>query len=150
MVGTLTPEQIDQLLAERQFAWLACHADDKMYVVPISYVFDKDRLVGQTTAGMKVEMMRKNASVCVGVDDIQDLTRWRSAIVWGKFEELRGLDAVEAEGLLLDKYGDVFQEMHSTARLGRNVTPPRVNGKDLPPVVYSIKITEKTGRFEEP
>src|SRR5450755_1970860 len=100
MVGTLTEVEIDALLAEQQFARLGCHLEGKTYVVPISYALDGARIVGQTTLGLKIEMMRGNPDVCVEVDDVKDLTNWRSVILSGRYEELTGIEAVRAEGLL--------------------------------------------------
>lgn len=148
MVGTLTLEQIDALLAEQRFARLGCHANGKTYVVPISYALDGDRLLGQTTFGLKIEMMRLNPEVCIEVDDVRSLTDWRSAIVWGRFRELEGIEAATAMGKLIDRYGPLFEDANAEARLGRNITPDRVDHRPANEIVYEVKITEMTGRFE--
>jgi nitroimidazol reductase NimA-like FMN-containing flavoprotein (pyridoxamine 5'-phosphate oxidase superfamily) len=149
MVGILDPKAIDDLLASQRFARLGCHADGKTYVVPISYAFVQGRLIGQTTPGLKISMMRKNPEVCVEVDDIRTLTDWRSVILWGKYEELSGMEAIEAMGHLLDRFGPIFEDSKSHDRLGRNITPDRLDDKPAPNVVYVIHITEKTGRYEQ-
>ena len=148
MVGKLTDQEIDTFLTKEQFGRLGCHRDGSTYVVPISYVYDGTCLLGQTTLGLKIEMMRANPEVCVEVDEIKDLTNWQSVIVKGRFEELIGIDAVNAMGLLIDKYGPEFHEMASTERQGRTITPPRLDAEIAPTVVYAIHIHERTGRFE--
>lgn len=150
MVGTLSDIEIDALLADQKFARLGCHALGQTYVVPISFAYSDGRILGQTTPGKKIEMMKTNPEVCVEVDDVRSLTDWRSAIVWGRFEELTGIEAIEAMGKLLDRYGPIFEESRSHERLGRNVIPERVNHNPMPQVVYAIHITKKTGRFERP
>src|SRR5579862_4657949 len=150
MVGTLAPDEIEAFLAERQFAHLACHTDGETYVVPISYAMDGADLIGQTTEGKKVEMMRKNPAVCLAVDDVVDLINWRSVVVWGEFQELEGVEAARAMGLLIDKYGPAFNDLYSSSRRGREVVPPRLDAKPVHPVVYRIKLSRRTGRFERP
>lgn len=148
MVGELSREQIDVLLREQRFARLGCHADGRTYVVPISYAPDGARLIGQTTPGLKVEMMRKNPKVCVQLDEIENLTNWRSAILWGSYEELSGAEAAAATGLLIDRYGEKFAEAEKEERRGRETAPPRLDGRPAMAVVYAINIEEWSGRFE--
>lgn len=150
MVGILDAKGIDDLLSEQRYARLGCHAGGKTYVVPISYAFVGGEILGQTSPGLKIDMMRKNPEVCIEVDDVRSLTDWRSAIVWGRYEELSGLEAADAMGRLIDRYGPIFEENYSANRLGREIAPERPNHKPAPEIVYAIRITEKTGRFERP
>lgn len=136
------------LLAEQRFARLGCHADGKTYVVPISYALDGERLVGQTTPGLKIDLMRANPHVCIEVDDVKSLTDWRSAILWGTYKELEGIERVQAMGLLIDRYGATFREEEMAVRHGREIAPPRFDGKPMPVIVYCIQLGEWTGRFE--
>jgi len=151
MIGSLNSEEIKALILESQFCRLACNAGGKSYIVPISFAVEDDkRLVGQTTIGRKVEMMRANPQVCLCFDEIQDLTHWRSVIAWGTYEELQGLHAAQAMGLLIDKYGPAFEESKDADRRGRVVTPPRLDGEAAVAIVYRITINEVTGRYEQP
>jgi nitroimidazol reductase NimA-like FMN-containing flavoprotein (pyridoxamine 5'-phosphate oxidase superfamily) len=150
MLGTLTQEEIDALLHTANFGHLACNAQGKTYIVPISFaVEDSNTLVGQTTPGLKVDIMRENPEVCICVDEIKDLTNWRSVIAWGTYEELSGIQAAQAMGLLIDKYGPIFEDAPTPDRRGRVVTPPRLDEKPSTAIVYRITIKEKTGRFEK-
>lgn len=148
MISELSNEQIDEILGQALYARLGCHADGRTYVVPISFALEKGNLVGITTHGTKVDMMRKNPEVCLCVDQIEDLTHWKSVILWGTFEEVHGVEAAKVAGLLIDKYGPVFDEMHSSSRRGRNVTPDRLDGEGAAPVVYRIRVKERSGRSE--
>ena len=151
MVGTLAQAELESLLQEQTFGRLGCCAEGELYVVPISYVYDpqRKRLLGQTTYGKKIEMMRKNPSVCVEVDDVRSLTHWRSAIVWGRYEELEGHVAAEAMGMIIDRYGPMFDEAREGSRRGRQVTPPRLNHAAAVEIVYAVRIDHMTGRREE-
>ena len=150
MVGVLEPAEIDDLLAGQKVARLGCHAEGTTYVVPISYAYVDGLIIGQTTSGMKIDMMRANPDVCLEVDEIQSLTDWQSAIVWGRFEELEGMAAVEAMDKLIDRFGPIFEEAYSRNRLGRSIAPDRPNQSPAPAIVYAIHIMQKTGRFERP
>jgi len=150
MVGNLGNEQIKDLLAAQRFAHLGCYADNQMYIVPISYALDGDNLVGQTTPGRKVEMMRKNPEVCLQVEDIRAIAHWKSAILWGRFEELSGVEAGHAMGLLIDRYGAIFEDEETEERRGRDIAPPRLDKQPSTVVVYRILVREMSGRFEEP
>lgn len=149
MVGDLSESELDELLATASHGHLGCHAGGRTYIVPIGYAYVDGNFVGQTTPGLKVEMMRENPEVCVQVDEIRSLVDWRSAVVWGRFEELDGAERAAAMGALIDRYGSEFGESQAV-RQGREVVPPRLDGHPEPLVVYRIRIREKTGRYEKP
>src|SRR5580658_2404206 len=126
MVGKLEKSEIEGLLMSATHAHLGCHADGKTYVVPISFAYDGQRVVGYTSPGQKTEMMRLNPDVCIQVEEITDLANWQSAIVWGRYVELEVSEAAIALGLLIDKYGPIFEEHPAPDRRGREITPPRL------------------------
>jgi nitroimidazol reductase NimA-like FMN-containing flavoprotein (pyridoxamine 5'-phosphate oxidase superfamily) len=39
-----------------------------------------------------MELMRGNPEICFQVDEMKDMSRWKSVIAWGKFEELNDRD----------------------------------------------------------
>ncbi len=96
VLGTLSPTEIETLLASSVVARIGCHAEGRTYVVPVTYVYDGKAVIVQSAEGLKVRMMRLNPLVCVQVDHIDDLANWRSVIAWGRFEELAGTDAAAA------------------------------------------------------
>jgi uncharacterized protein len=67
---------------------LACARDNRPYAVPISYVYEDDRLYSFALEGQKLDWMRANPAVCVLVDEISTPQEWRSVVVEGRFEEL--------------------------------------------------------------
>ncbi len=150
MVKELTGDEIDQLLDTVMVAHLGCQANGKVYVVPISFVREGNTLLGHTTEGMKVDFMRENPEVCVQVEQIKDLGEWESAILWGKFKELQGPDEIVAMIHLIDRYGPVFDMIPKGDQRGRDIAPPRLDGKAANHVVYKIVFSERTGRAEYP
>ena len=147
MLGSLTPIEIDDFLGDRYFAHLGCQSDGEIYVVPISFVYSGGRLIGQTKEGRKVEMLRKNPSCCVQLDKINSVADWTSVIVWGTFEELKGHEAIEAMGLLIDRFGPKV-EVLGGSRNPRDITPSASDSERQVKILYSISIREKSGRFE--
>ena len=148
MILQLDESEIWDLVDRALHAHLGCSAGGRTYVVPISYARDGKRLLGLTTTGRKVEMMRENPEVCVQVEEVKSLTDWKSVVLWGRYEELSGAERTQATGLLIDRYGPGFAEGGDDARRGRSVTPPRLDGQAQPLVVYAIHVTEFSGRAE--
>jgi nitroimidazol reductase NimA-like FMN-containing flavoprotein (pyridoxamine 5'-phosphate oxidase superfamily) len=66
---------------------LGCSTDGKMYIVPVTFVYDGTYIYAHSKEGLKIKMMRNNPSVCFEVDIIDNLTNWRSVILWGEYEE---------------------------------------------------------------
>lgn len=150
VVSVLSESEIEALLLSATHGHLGCHCDGETYVVPISFAYDGKRLLGYTSPGKKIDMMRANPNVCVQVEQIVNLTDWRSAVVWGKFEELHQAQAAVAVGYLIDRYGPMFQDMPNSDRRGREITPPRVDQTSDGRIVYCIHVKQATGRREVP
>src|SRR4029077_17430919 len=88
MFGTLNSEETETLLHSQIIGRIACHIDEKMYIVPISYAYDGEFVYALTKEGMKINIMRQNPSVCLEVEDIPDLGNWKTVLCWGQYEEL--------------------------------------------------------------
>jgi nitroimidazol reductase NimA-like FMN-containing flavoprotein (pyridoxamine 5'-phosphate oxidase superfamily) len=148
MLGTLTNEEIDNLLYEQNIGRLACYADEKIYLVPITYIYDNGFIVGHTNAGTKVNMMRKNPNVCFETDDVKDIFNWKSVIIRGIYEELQGDEATIAFKRLYERIGPLMQRSEEHP----HVQDETIHRRDISldsAIVYRIRITEKTGRFEK-
>ena len=147
MLGKLTPAEIDAFVGNHCYAHLGCHAGGKTYVVPISYAYVGEVLYGQTKEGLKTQMLRENPQCCVQIESVEGIADWVSVIAWGEFEELKGHDANEAMRLLINRLSPLVEELESS-RSPRDVTPGRIDKVPQVDIVYRIKITEMTGRFE--
>jgi nitroimidazol reductase NimA-like FMN-containing flavoprotein (pyridoxamine 5'-phosphate oxidase superfamily) len=149
MLGTLNTRQIDQVLRSEVVGRLGCTADGKVYVTPISYVYDGERVYGHSTDGMRLRMLRAHPQVCFQVDHIENLANWVSVIIWGEFEELTGDDEKEAMRLFLDRMEPLqaSETAISPHRAPVGVSALDLQGQSL--LFYRIKVTERTGRFEK-
>lgn len=63
MLGELNKDQIEQVLQTQAIGRIGIHADERRYVVPVTYVFDKDSVYAHLREGLKIRMMRKNPRV---------------------------------------------------------------------------------------
>ena len=146
MLGELTLPQIEHVLRSQVIARIGCIADGRPYVVPITYVYDGDTIVGHSRDGMKVRHMRQNPFVCVEVDRIDDMANWESVVAWGRYEELSGEAAAAAIERLVAHLQPLVTSETSVPPHGR---PTARDGEGASAVVvYRIRLEEKTGRFE--
>ena len=148
MLGELPAREIERLLETALVARIGCHTAGRTYVVPVSYVYSDGALIGCSTAGLKLDMLRKNPQVCIEVDQVDDLANWRSVIAWGWFEELDGDEAENALNVLMARLMP-FTVIGSTPpaqRLASEAHGSAIAGRSS--FVYRIRLIEKTGRFE--
>jgi nitroimidazol reductase NimA-like FMN-containing flavoprotein (pyridoxamine 5'-phosphate oxidase superfamily) len=145
MIDALTPEAIDRLLASETVARLGCHADGRTYVVPISYVYANGTMYGHMSDGMKLRMLRINPEICIEIDRVETLSRWKSVIAWGTFDELSGDAARDAAETIMRQLHPSLTGGNTTdAQIAQLVALMLSRG-----VVFRIALREKTGRFEE-
>lgn len=148
MFGKLTADQIEELLKSQIIGRIGCHANGITYVVPISYAYDGAYVYSHTYEGMKVDMMRKNPNICFETDDTKNLANWQSVVAWGEFEELK--DGKERDDAVEKLMGRVLPVISSeTMHLSPQWPFPAENAADVTGIVYRIKLTEKTGRYEK-
>jgi nitroimidazol reductase NimA-like FMN-containing flavoprotein (pyridoxamine 5'-phosphate oxidase superfamily) len=147
MFGKLGNSEIEELIKHEFIGHLACHADDKTYVVPVSYAYDGTYIYVHALEGMKLKMMRKNPKVCFVVDNTRNMSNWQSVVMWGIYEELEeGPDREGAVAKLEARALPVLtsETMHLTPQW-----PFPSDTKDISGIVFRIYVTEKTGRYEK-
>ena len=163
MWGDLDKSQIDDLLKSELIGRVGCFDGNKVYVVPITFAYNDGYIYGHTKDGLKIQMMRNNPDVCFEIDWMKDLSNWKSVIVYGIFEELKGDEANKGLEILMKSI---------ISNLDRQSSPTETYGPDnlgiknfafqhsfLSPflhsnnkeifeiVVYRIKVNEATGKY---
>src|SRR5215470_8480684 len=88
MIRTLTNQEARRLLQSAPVARLGCIVNGEPYVVPLNCHLEGDYLYSHSLAGQKIAALRENPNACVQVDEIESELRWRSAIAFGKYEEI--------------------------------------------------------------
>lgn len=147
MLGKLDNEQMEELLHSQVIGRIGCHHDDKIYVVPITYVYDGEYIIGHTQEGMKTHILRQNPNVCFEVDIVDNMANWQSVITWGIYEELQGYDARLAMQKLINRMLPLIIDEINQPTQGMETHLLDTGGIKV--IIYRIKILEKTGRFEK-
>jgi nitroimidazol reductase NimA-like FMN-containing flavoprotein (pyridoxamine 5'-phosphate oxidase superfamily) len=147
MIHKLDEPQIDEFLKKQLIGHIGCHAGGITYVVPLSYAYDNGYVWAHTQDGMKVDIMRKNPSVCFEVDDTRDTSNWKSVIAWGTFEEV--YEASERKKGLQILNSRVLPMVSSeTTHLGTAWPFSDDDSETVDGVIFRIFLTKKTGRYE--
>ncbi len=149
MLGKLTTSEIDELLYSANLGRIGCSFNGKTYVVPVNYIYDGRSILAHSVEGMKINMMRRNNSVCFEVDEIENNKNWKSVIAWGTYHEITGeRERYDAMKLFVDRM--LKLKISTTAH------PPELHAERLrssnhsiKPVIYRIILSEKTGRYEK-
>jgi nitroimidazol reductase NimA-like FMN-containing flavoprotein (pyridoxamine 5'-phosphate oxidase superfamily) len=149
MISQLTNEQMRRVLQSNAVGRIACREDDKLYIVPVNYIYEDNSIIVHSNEGMKTRMMRKNPAVCFEVDEMKSFTNWKSVIAWGEYRELtEDKEKYHAMKLFVDRM--MHMKISDTAKppeISAQRTHPRSPG-NIKPVVFRISISEITGRFE--
>jgi nitroimidazol reductase NimA-like FMN-containing flavoprotein (pyridoxamine 5'-phosphate oxidase superfamily) len=145
MVGELTEKEIQNFFSEQNFGHLGCSDGTRMYVVPTSYIYLGDHILCHSRGGLKIDLMRKNPSVCFQVERVDDYAHWKSLIAWGNYEEVT--DDKEIEDIRKQ-----FSAKSLNLKVALASTPSRDGKMEGAPiselVFYKIRFTEVTGRYE--
>jgi uncharacterized protein len=145
--GQLDAEQIDQVLRTELVGRIGCCAAGQIYIVPMFYAYDGTYIYGHSNEGMKLRMLRASPQVCFEVDHVEGLDNWQSVIAWGRFEELAGAQAEQAEQLLVQRVKPLLttaisQSARASSRSGSLSDDPAAGRA----IIYRIALTERTGR----
>ncbi len=150
MLKDLTPADCDKLLASQVYGHLGCYADQEVYVVPATYVYEADVIYSYTHDGKKIQIMRLNNQVCFQTESMKSPQDWQSVICWGMFEEVRDkAEQTRAIDLLTKQFADhncKCDPFHSPLVEDAKGAPHT----DQCPIIYKITITKKTGKRERP
>jgi nitroimidazol reductase NimA-like FMN-containing flavoprotein (pyridoxamine 5'-phosphate oxidase superfamily) len=148
MPGELDIMQIDHFLLSQAVGRIACTDGKRPYIVPVTYIYDGKDIIGQAKEGMKVNMMRANPNVCFEVDSMANMANWQSVILFGTFHELKGKEAQKARDYLFKYVWPLFTSSAIHPHEHEVTDTPDDNNR-IKPVMYRIKIKEKSGRFEK-
>lgn len=148
MLGTLSKTEIEDLLYSNNLGRIGCSLNGKTYVVPVNYVYDGRSIIAHSTDGLKIQIMRKNPSVCFEVDHIENNKNWQSVITQGTYLEImEERERYDAMKLFVDR---LLKLKISTTAHPPEMAPERLRSStSAKPVIYRILLLEKTGRYEK-
>jgi nitroimidazol reductase NimA-like FMN-containing flavoprotein (pyridoxamine 5'-phosphate oxidase superfamily) len=134
-IFVLDAEGIEHLLGTSLVGRIACAApgvnNGRPTIVPLAYGYDGEAAYAVGPVGQKIRIMRQQPLVSFEVDTAEAEDRWQSAVAEGVYEELSTPEDRDA-GLRVifgDRERPYIPDEH---------------------VVYRLRFTAKTGRFEVP
>ncbi|SFP85685.1 pyridoxamine 5'-phosphate oxidase family protein [Parafilimonas terrae] len=147
MFGNLGNDAIETVLRHQIIGHIGCNANDITYVVPVSYAYENGYVYVHTEEGMKINMMRQNPKVCFETYLMENMGNWQCVIAWGQFEEITGEEERrEALQILLNRNLPVITS--KTVQLTEEWPFVPENLNEIKGIVFRIKLTMKTGKYE--
>ena len=139
MMRTLSDNDARHLFEEARAVRLGCIVNGEPYVVPINCHLEGEYLYSHSLYGLKIAALRENPRACVQIDEIESDLRWKSAIAFGRFEEV-------------NKSGERSAILSKLLRKFPMLTPVEsalaVDGASPEVIVFRIKIERLTGVSE--
>ena len=139
MLGKLTEAEIDEILRRQRIGRIGTTSVGHVLIRPIVYGYDGEAIYGHSRFGQKYLYMRGNPEVCFEVEEIIDPTFWKVVSLMGEYETLREVHTRDRAMRLILAQAGGGPESEAT-RVERD--------KDL--IIYRIRITERSGHFEQP
>ncbi len=150
MIKNLSKTEIEDVLSNHYIGRVGCCKDNVPHVIPITYFYDKESgdIISHTREGMKIDIFRNNPTVCLEVEEVEDLQNWKSVVVYGEFEELKGITARKVLHTFVENVRDKInsRQEKKVTYLGdiSHSTHPENQG-----VIYRIRPTKIKGKFEK-
>ena len=139
MMTMLNEIEARKVLQSARVARIGCIVNDEPYVVPISCHLEDDSLYSHSLPGLKISALRENPRACVQAEEIESDLHWRSAIAFGKYEEItKSNEREEILARLLRKF-PLMTPVESAIAV--DASPPQV-------IVFRIRIERLTGVSE--
>jgi nitroimidazol reductase NimA-like FMN-containing flavoprotein (pyridoxamine 5'-phosphate oxidase superfamily) len=139
MMKMLSHDEALKLFQTAKIARLGCVVNGEPYVVPINFDVEDDCLYSHSLPGLKISGLRENPRACIQVDDIESDLHWRSAIAFGKYEEItKPNERATVLSKLLTRFPQLTPVESSIA----------LDGASVEVIVFKIGIDRLTGVAE--
>jgi nitroimidazol reductase NimA-like FMN-containing flavoprotein (pyridoxamine 5'-phosphate oxidase superfamily) len=148
MFGALEDSEIKKVLDNNVLGRIGFCENNLPYILPISYVYANGAIYCRSNEGLKLRIMRSNPSVCFEVEELSDISNWRSVLVQGEFEEIADPEERSAAlGYLTGRDVPTISSVNAQLSSLWPFVPDNLN--DIQGIVFRIKIKEMSGRFEK-
>ncbi|WP_053992861.1 pyridoxamine 5'-phosphate oxidase family protein [Mangrovimonas sp. TPBH4] len=150
MIKTLNQKECYAVLARNYIGHLAYMYYHQPFIAPITYFYDAANhwILAYSSEGHKIMAMRKHNDVALQVEEVTSVNEWKSVLIHGSFEELKGSYAKAQlhsfslgvkDLIMIKEHKDVdfLSEFSSKIHLGEV------------PVVYVIKIDTINGKLRD-
>ena len=148
MLKTLTEKNSYELLENNYVGHLAYIYQNRPFIAPITYFFDKDKnaIIAYSEEGHKIRAMRKNTAVSLEVCEIDSVNNWNSVLAHGIFKELEGSNAkAYLHTFSLGVKDLIIIKKHRKLDFINQFSSKLY--KDGTPIVFLIEIEQITGRM---
>ena len=148
MNSIMTSAEIENVLQSQSICRLACNDKKFPHLIPISYFYDGKYIYCQSQHGKKIELMQKDPNVTILVDIIGSMNNYKSVIVNGEYQELKGHEADDARKLLFEQ---IFSLMTTTRiHFFQHEEAGKIDDSErIKIIMFRIKIVNTSGRKEE-
>ncbi|WP_397362555.1 pyridoxamine 5'-phosphate oxidase family protein [Olleya sp. R77988] len=147
MFKNLEEKEIKFILDNNYIGHLGYIYQNKPFVIPITYFFDKDSnaIICYSADGHKMNAMRANTNVSLQVNTIQTVTQWKSVLIHGQYEQKYGSEAKSyLHKFSLGVKDAILEKEHKKASFIEEFSSKTYNGNM--PSVFLIKIDDFTGK----
>lgn len=151
MITNLKKEECLKILDNNYVGHMSYIYKGSPFIIPITYYFNKknNTIIGYSGEGHKTKALRLNNAIALEVSEISSVNNWQSVLVHGTFNELSGPDAknylhqfsLGVKKLIVKKEN---KDLNFICEFSSKIN------LDSAPIVYSITITEITGKKREP
>ncbi|HET9532171.1 MAG TPA: pyridoxamine 5'-phosphate oxidase family protein [Blastocatellia bacterium] len=88
MLKHMDPDEAKEVIRRGRIGRLGCVIESGPYIVPIGYYLEDDSIYSHSLMGQKIYALRADPRACLQVDEVIDDYHWRSAIAFGRYEEI--------------------------------------------------------------
>ncbi len=150
MRRNLDEKESIKLLENNYIGQLAYISGASPYVVPLTYHYDNTThtITSYSSEGHKLNSIRKNPSVAIGISEITSVANWKSVQVHGTFEELQGIDAKHMLRQFSQGIKDILSRTKGKDAQFISEFSAKIEAEKTP-IVFRIKIDEITGKSRE-
>ncbi|TYA58052.1 pyridoxamine 5'-phosphate oxidase family protein [Formosa maritima] len=147
MISNLETKECHFILENNYIGHLGYIFQNKPFVVPITYFFDRKNniIICYSGEGHKITAMRKNNSVSLQVADIDTVNNWKSVLVHGQFELYFGSEAKAYLHTFSLGVKDVITEQEQLKPDHISDFSSKIYKEEIP-FVFLIKIDGITGK----
>ncbi|MCM4157875.1 pyridoxamine 5'-phosphate oxidase family protein [Gramella sp. AN32] len=144
IIKDLAHKECMDLLSSNYIGHLAFISGQNPYTVPITYYYDQaaKSIISYSDEGHKIEALRQNPTVSLGVYKIKSIENWNSVLVHGTFQELHASTAKQA----LHQFTEGVRKVigHKARNFIENFSSKNYSGGMA--IVYKINILSIQGK----
>lgn len=93
MITSLNIDDCELVLNQHYIGHLAYIYQNKPFVLPITYLYYNDKIICYSGDGHKINALRQHSAIAMEVSEITSINNWKSVVVHGTYQELKGSNA---------------------------------------------------------